>query len=376
MSHKQIVTCFTCIAQGGYSQGWHTCSPPFVGHIFKNDPSPNMLQRILHVQLKVAAVKAVLASFCVALLQQRFMSKCVLTCFVCAAQGGRCQGWQVRCRCYCARVSVWETWFISAWHDSCMCDSLICVPPSLLRKDIFVCDATHSRVTRLDHVWQHTATYCNILQCLRRQQSHRLRHSVRSHCNKVQHTATHDLIMCDMTHACAALVIVQGYLCVRHDAFMRDMTHSCVTEVVHVRRDLFMCDMTRSCVTWLIRVWQDSLMRDVTHSRVTWLIHAWRDSFMCDVTDSCVTCFIQVWRALFVCGMTHSYATWLVRTWHDSYKCALVYICVYVFMWDMTHPRVTWLFIWDMTHPCVTGLVDVWHDSCKCALVDICVYMC
>jgi len=44
-------------------------------------------------------------------------------------------------------------------HDSFMRDTthvcvigLICVPPSSLSKDIFVCDMTHSRVTRLDHV--------------------------------------------------------------------------------------------------------------------------------------------------------------------------------------------------------------------------------
>jgi len=128
-----------------------------------------------------------------------------------------------------------------------------------------------------------------------------------THCNTLQHTATH----CNTLQHTAR---VRRLTDVRRDSYMHAETHSCLTWRIHVWHDSFTCDMTYLCVTWFIRIWHDSLWHDsftwdTTHSRATRLIHVRHDSFTCNTTHSRVTLLTHLWRDSFTCDMTPSCVT-------------------------------------------------------------------
>jgi len=173
-------------------------------------------------------------------------------------------------------------------------------------------------------------------------------------------------------------------------SFTCDMTHSRVTWLIPVWDDY-------SRVTWLIPTWHESFKRDKPHSYVTWLIRIWHDSFRCDKTLSDFVCntnhssltrLIHIHREWLMCDMTHlhvtrliqssyliriiqvwqdpfiypakdsyatrptlmchdtyefSYKTRLIHMWHDSYATRPKHMWHDAFIYDTTHPHVTWL---------------------------------
>ena len=142
------------------------------------------------------------------------------------------------------RIHVWRDWFtrerlIHKWHDSW---------PLCIRDDSFICEMSHSYVTRLNH-------------------------------------------MCDMTYSYVSWLIWPWFVW-----FIWNEAHLYVTQLPYMM--------------WLNQMWYASFVRDVTHDcSISEMApsYIWQDSFicltwiirMCDMTHS------YVWHDSFVC------VTWL-----------------------------------------------------------------
>ena len=132
---------------------------------------------------------------------------------------------------------------------------------------------------------------------------------------------SYDSFICDVTHSYVTRLIHMW-----DDSFRCDMTRSCVTWLILMWHDSFICDMTRSYMTWLIHIWhesargyqvsscvgarRDALMCPMSHVNVTWSV--------CDMTPSYITWLVQTWRDVFVCARTNVCVAWLIHTSHDQ----------------------------------------------------------
>jgi len=199
----------------------------------------------------------------------------------------------------------------NVWHDA-----FICNMPH------FICDVTHSHVTRLIHVWRDSF---------------------------VNHT----------THSHAFVPWLVYVRMITH--FTYDVTHSYVTWLI-------------SRATWLIFsfVCQDWLI-----SYMTWLMHMWHDSFHMR-HDSCFHLCVRTY--LFVLRLDDVRTVTHFTMWHDSFIMGRRSIFREHLLWkrlmicDMTHlcifvmGRRSIFREWVMSHmnSFIEALDDMWHDSFIC----------
>jgi len=131
----------------------------------------------------------------------------------------------------------------------------------------------------------------------------------------------HDSFICDTTHSCVTRLMRMW-----HDSFICDTTHSYVIRLIHMFHNLFVRDMPSSYVTWLthgtwrIHTWHDLFTRDMPYASTTWLIHMWHDSFICNMTHSYVARPIHMLYDSFICDITHSYMTWPIHECNTTHS--------------------------------------------------------
>jgi len=272
----------------------------------------------------------------------------------------------------CAMTHSHVTWRIDTRYDSWICDMAHAYVtwPIYVWRDSFIWDVTHSygkshtHLLWLDHIWRDscifgmTHSYGTWLIHMSHLVSMGTRQRIATHCNTLQHTATH------VTHSSVTLCVHAQTSRVDYgrDSFMWDMTHSYGTLLIHLSH---LVSMTHSCETWLIIChtlcpWADTPYASVP-ARVTvdpsstcTSLRVWRDSFMCDMSHSC--------------GMTDSYAVWLIHVWHDSDVGSHV-------EWPLICLVIALVCSHDMTHSYVPWLMHMCHDSFTCDMTQMWVHM-
>ena len=181
-----------------------------------------------------------------------------------------------------------------------------------------------------------------------------------------------DTFICDMTHSYVTrrmhmCIPLSSHPYVRDNSFVCDMTHPHVTWLIYMWHDSFMCDMTHSCV-------HTSIIASIC---VRWHTHLiMRYGAMVSMCAQCHTdtlylplfSHLYVWHDrsisvtwhIYKCDMTHPYV------WHDTFISVMWLLHVYA---TTPHSYVTWWcdsFIYF-------SYVKIWCDVCdiKCHMIQI-----